>query len=211
MKPELRFHSYISAVVIVLMYFLVKYAAPAAGKLPLPAQVITPFIGIILSLGVYRLMASVLLSFAKNWNWLKRHLLGPSYINGTWVGKYRLFDGSVARTVEHFEQNVGSLQIRGTAYLSNGAIHAQWSSVSATINETSGSIIYTYTCTTLSSNVTHQGLCDFQFQRENAESPPTVLVGYSADLTDGIRIANSEHKVSDKLIDSDQALRLQKT
>lgn len=198
MKPEYRFHSYITAATVTVMYFVIKY---------LPALIsensyafLNPAFALLLSLGIYKLLASILQIFFRKFGFVKKHLLGPSYINGTWIGKFTSTTGEPVYTVEHFEQTLSSLKIRGQAYRESGETYAQWTSVSETIDETAGILTYTYNCDKPTEKGSFQGVCVFQFERVDETCCPDRIRGYSADLVDGVRTPNYETKISDELI-----------
>ena len=49
------------------------------------------------------------------------------------------------------------------------------------------------------------GVCEFHFQRADAESRPTVINGFSADLPDGRPTKNNECQVSEALLPFEEA------
>lgn len=161
---------------------------------------------LLLSVGVYKLLASVLLNTSRKIKFVKRHLLGATYVNGTWIGKFRLADESFVYTVEHFEQTLSSLKVRGQGFKESGESYAQWTSVSETIDEVAGLLTYTYNCDKTNDKGSFQGVCVFQFERADETSSPDRIRGYSADLVDGVRTENIEIKLSEDLIPFNEAL-----
>ena len=205
MKPEHRFHSYVTAATVAVMYFVIQRVAPMiSGSTVLFAQ---PVAALLLSVGVYKLLASILLSTSRKFKIVKRHLLGANYVNGTWYGKFRLADESFVHTVEHFEQTLSSLKIRGQGFRSSGKSYAQWTSVSETIDAEAGILTYTYNCDKTNDKSSFQGVCVFQFERADETSGPTCIRGYSADLVDGVRTENIEIKLSEDLLPFNKALQ----
>jgi hypothetical protein len=69
-----------------------------------------------------------------------------------------------------------------------------------------GTLTYTYLCDLFHTNTSHQGVGVFQFNRSNHWKAPKSMIGYSADLTNGERSENKEFKISDKLIELDEAM-----
>jgi hypothetical protein len=49
-------------------------------------------------------------------------------------------------TVEHFEQDLSGLNIRGQGQRADGSWYADWESEAANINEQAGKLTYIYTC-----------------------------------------------------------------
>src|SRR5579871_2122294 len=105
MKAEQRFHSYVTGATVTVMFFVIQHGGPLlAGMNPLVGIFLAPVAALLLSVGIYKTLASVLLKITRRWKLVKRWMLGASYINGTWVGKFSAEDGSLVFTVEHFEQ-----------------------------------------------------------------------------------------------------------
>lgn len=204
MKPEHRFHSYITAVTVTTMYFVIQHLSPLLNNGVY--SYLKPAAALLLSVGVYKLLATTLQSSARKIGLVKRHLLGANYVNGTWVGKFKSSTGALVYTVEHFEQTLSSLKIRGQAYGDSGEPYAQWTSVSETIDEVAGILTYTYNCDKPSEKGSFQGVCVFQFERTNETCGPDRIRGYSADLVDGVRTSNYETKISEELLPFGEAI-----
>lgn len=207
MKPEYRFHSYVTAATVTVMYFAIQKLLPLLQLDSNVDSFLKPIGTLFLSIGVYKLLATSLLGVARKMKFVKRHLLGASYLNGTWVGKFTSADSSVVYTVEHFEQTLSSLKVRGQAFRDSGQSYAQWNSESETIDEISGLLTYTYNCDKTSDKGSFQGVCVFQFERDDKTCGPNRMRGYSADLVDGIRTENNESKISENLVPFAEALR----
>jgi hypothetical protein len=205
-SPEHRLHSYVTAATIMVMFYFIQHIVPLLTFSPGIDKLLKPGVSLLASVGVYKLFAGLLLSTSRRWKPLKRWFLGPRYLNGTWVGMFRAADGSCIYTVEHFEQSLSSLQIRGEAFLETGETYAEWRSVSETIAEDAGLVTYTYTCDKDSEKGSFQGVCVFNFVRPDERSITTEMKGYSADLTDGERTRNRERKISENLLAFAQAL-----
>lgn len=189
------------------MYFVIQKFLP----LPYLPSGIGPYVepvgALLLSLGIYKLFAVILLGFTRKLGFVKRHILGASYVNGTWIGKFTSSDESIIYTVEHFEQTLSSLKVRGQAFRVSGASYAQWTSQSETIDEIAGLLTYTYNCDKTNEKSSFQGVCVFQFERQDETRGPTRIRGYSADLTDGVRTTNQEKKISDDMLSFEDALQ----
>ena len=96
MKAEQRFHTYVTAATITVMYFVIQHGAPVVSGLdPTFARYLAPLAALLLSVGIYKTLASSLLKITRRWKFIKRWMLGASYINGTWVGKFSAEHGAV--------------------------------------------------------------------------------------------------------------------
>src|SRR5260370_41570992 len=96
-----------------------------AGLIP----IIKGVLAVLISVGIYRVLASLLIVFARRWRGVKRLLLGANYLDGTWIGKFQTDDSLTIYTVEHFEQDLSSLHISGRGFYQSGEIHSQWNSL----------------------------------------------------------------------------------
>jgi hypothetical protein len=138
--------------------------------------------------------------------YLKKVVLGPSYMEGTWVGHFIGHNDDIRYVVEIFEQELDYLVIRGYSFSEDGTRHAQWLSDALHIDSIKGRITYTYTCDVLSMGSPHQGIGVFDVQRENSRAHPTGIHGYVAEVTDGIRLPVKEIKMSESLLSPDAGL-----
>ncbi len=207
MKPEHRFHSYVTAATVTVMFLAIQHLTPLLGSPSESLTLLAPVGGLLVSVGVYKLLATLLQAAARRIKLVKRHLLGANYLNGTWVGRFRTRDGEPIYTVEHFEQTLSSLQVRGQAFRESGESYAYWNSTSETIDEKAGLLTYTYHCDRNDDRSSFQGVCVLQLERADESSPAIRMRGYSADLVDGVRTENREAKVTEDLIDFEDGLK----
>jgi len=211
-----RFNITVSTATVAIMFAIIEYVLPmfqasavssglsisfvtsaqlvAASKLGLTA---------LATLGTYKVIASVLIKSIDKIPYVKPFLFGPSYVEGTWVGK---FGDHPKWSVEHFEQTLDSIVIRGYAFDPNGKKYASWKTTAASVNHAAGFLTYTYDCDLMSHNTPQQGIGVFQFERLGAAKAPHRIYGYSTDLVDGIRTENDEVKISDSMIPIAEAL-----
>lgn len=206
MRPEHKFHSYITAATVTVMYFVITGVLPRLTLSPPLEALAKPIGSLFLSVGIYRLFATFMGSASRRLKFLKRHLLGPRYVNGTWIGKFHAADDTMVFSIEHFEQSLTTLKIRGQAFRASGELYAYWNSISESIDDAAGTLTFTYTCDKGSDKASFQGVCFFQFERGDETMAPTAIRGYSADLIDGIRTENRETRLSEDLLPFDEAL-----
>jgi hypothetical protein len=210
MSPEHKFHSYVTTATIVTMYFLVSELVPILDNFSSGAIYLKPVVSILSAFGIYGLLAKLLNAIARNWKWVKKHLLGPNYLDGTWAGKFTNGNGEEKITIEFFEQTISSLTIRGEAFNSDGTTYAQWTSVASSINANDGVLTYTYTCDSNVDYSTFQGIGVFKLERKGSHLPPTYIKGYSADIKDGVKTENREKRISEELLELHEAYQLAK-
>ena len=205
MTPEQKFYGYVTTATIIVMYFIIIKLVPALDNFQDGAAYLKHIVSILSAFGVYNLLAKILSTAARNWKWLKKHLLGSSYVDGTWAGKFTTDNNEEKITVEFFEQTISSLTIRGEAFNSDGTTYAQWTSVASSINAIDGVLTYTYTCDSNVEYSTFQGIGVFKFERKGAHLPPIFIKGYSVDIKDGVKFENREKKISDDLLELEEA------
>src|SRR5215208_4704616 len=144
MTPETKFHSLVLGLTVTVMLSVILLLVPYIQE----ATVMQAFLGavsaLLLSSGIYRVIAMGLVELLRRSRWLKSKLLGPYYLEGTWVGYFEGHEGDIRYVVEVFEQDLSSLTIVGRSYTIDGRAHAQWASEAASLDVRHGRLI-TYT------------------------------------------------------------------
>ena len=105
MTPEQKFHSYVTASTVLVMYFAIETVAPLLNEFTIAKPIVT----LLTAIGIYNLFAKILSSLARNWLWVKKYLLGPNFIHGTWGGEFKGSDNDKIITIESFEQTLNLL------------------------------------------------------------------------------------------------------
>lgn len=203
-----KFHLFVSTTTIAAMYWIIVHLSarfPHVEKVSVYYRAIIVYLG---SAGFYQLVALGLSWLYEHFRLLRRLVLGPEYVEGTWIGCYRNERGDKKFTVEHFDQTLDGVVVRGHAYNddANNTEHATWISTSVAVNAAQGLLTYSYDCDSAGATNRFQGLAVFTFVRKRPGSPPKSLSGYSADLVDGVRSTNIEMKHSHKQVDLQTAL-----
>jgi hypothetical protein len=195
MTPETKFHSLVLGLTVGIMFVVISILVPfirQATVLPVLFGAITT---IVLSVGTYVLIAKGFIEVLRRFRWLKSKLLGPYYMEGTWVGYFTGRGGHIRFIVEVFEQDLSSLTITGRSYTMDDDLHAQWISEATSLDVEKGQLIYTTLLDIGSRGNTELSLVRVQLQRKSAKSAPDAIEGFAADLTDGIRIGIREKKL----------------
>jgi hypothetical protein len=206
MTPEGRFHSTIVALVVPIMYFALKAIMPRLPEAGISMTAGQSILTLLASLGVYKLLAQLfLLSFRRSKR-VKKWLLGPHFLEGTWVGYFMDDARHPVYFVEIVEQDLGSLVLKGASYSADGIMHARWQADSATVDPAKATLLYSYTCDLISKGVPHQGIGVFDLKRRSGFSSADEMEGYSADLTNGLRSVAHEKKISDRSLNKSEAL-----
>jgi hypothetical protein len=187
------------------MFVTLQYLVPLLPVTGEAAEFAKPIVSLLLSFGVYGTFVKLGSTLARSVSFIKRHLLGAYYLNGTWIGQLENKDGSKILTVELFEQTLATLKIRGFALDSSGKVQSEWISTAESINAQDGVLTYTYTCDQNHKKSSFQGIAVFMFERSSEVDAPKGLIGYSADLIDGYRSVNRERKVHNRLLSIEEA------
>jgi hypothetical protein len=200
MSAANRFHLIVSTLTIATMYWLVN-------QLPLwfpDVKNVNPVWQAILAVPTtvvfYKAVAFVYRLILNHWELAKKFTFGPEYVQGTWIGRYSNSAKELRLTVEHFEQTIDGLVVRGYAFTDQSATPVvDWTSKAASVNASLGELTFSYNCNNNENNTKFEGLADFKFERKHASSAPEFLNGYSADLigTHG-RFPNRERLMSRK-------------
>jgi hypothetical protein len=207
----------VSTLTVVVMYAILRYLLPALQNSPAAISRYLPFLSnnqvtelsavlvtALAAAGTYKLLASILLRWADRWSPIKSAIFGASYLEGTWIGQFQSGSGPKL-TVEHFEQKLSGIVIRGLAENEDASPYASWISDAVSVDRERGRLVYNYNCDLFGSKASHQGIGVFQFERLASWKAPFAIIGYAADLPNGDRSANHEYKISDKLLPTAEA------
>lgn len=221
MQAIQRFNVTVSTLTVAVMFAVIAYLLPMLQASAFPAQLakLLPFVtpsqlveaskwvlAALATFGTYNLLAGFLAESIDRIAYLKSFIFGAAYVEGTWVGRFMAGPES-NWTVEHFEQNLEGVVIRGHAFDRNGTLYASWTSSAVAIDVSKGVLTYTYNCDVMGRTTPQQGIAVFNFERADGSKPPERILGYSTDLTDGHRSPNNEVRISSYALPLDQALK----
>jgi hypothetical protein len=199
MSPNNKLHLFVATSTVGTMYKLLRELGTLFPQGSLEkAWYGSPFLWLG-TIAFYQLLASILLWSFGYFRLFRRLILGPEYVEGTWIGSYMDPEGQ-RFTVEHFEQRIDGVTIRGYAFDEKSEIRTTWTSDAVAVDADKGKITFSYDCRPGTKITSHEGLARFTFHRAGTRSPPTELIGYSADLIDGNRSFNRETNISRKLL-----------
>lgn len=194
MSPELKFHSIVISLTTLIIFSIWTQ---------FPAQITQyPWLSVIasgiISIGLYRFIASTFLALFRKLQFVKKFILGPSYLEGLWIGFFVGHNNEIRHIVETFEQDLNELVIRGKVFRSDGTYHCSYVSKDATFDTKNGKLTYSYDADTLNNTHINPGLARFEVDRDSKEASPTRLTGYSSDLFHSKKLLAFEEKVLDK-------------
>ncbi len=157
------------------------------------------------SFGVYKLIAQSILYLFNKSQKLRKLILGRAFLEGTWVGHWKHNNENVF-TIETINQENGEVIISGRQFGDDLKTQADWSSEAVFVDLRRERIIYAYSCDVYRTNHQQNGIGVFKMIRPRAGDAPSVLDGYAVDMIDGDKDANREHKISDKIVETNKAI-----
>lgn len=158
------------------------------------------------SFGIYKFISSALFSAFKKVQKLRKLLLGDAFLEGTWVGHFEV-NGEHIFTIETISQAEGETRISGIELNPAGATRSFWHSESAFIDTRRQQLTYVYSCDVIRTNHQQSGIGIFKLSKSSAKNPPDRLDGYAVDMVDGKKDPNTEHKLSDSVMNQEDALK----
>ena len=193
MRPELKFHSLVVSATTALMFLGWVNLNSLISAHPKLALV---FSGLI-ALGTYRALVLLLLALFRNVKFVKKYILGPYFMAGSWAGFFVGHGVEVRLIVETFEQGLGTLVIRGRAFKEDGTYHGSWIADNASIDIRRAKLSYHYEADVVGNTFVNPGLASFDLERPQSHKPPFRLVGYSSDLFSPAKLVAFEEKATD--------------
>ena len=134
MRPLVRVNSMVASLTVVIMYELV----PISSQLPnIAPQYIVEFFGkslflagisLLGTIGVYTSLFLVFRLAIDHLRWVKKLALGPSYVEGTWVGFYGAPGKETFYAIDVYKQTLTTTTTEGTGFSSAGIMRARWES-----------------------------------------------------------------------------------
>jgi hypothetical protein len=206
MTPAAKFYALVSSATVAAMFFIVTWIAPAIKNFGWGA---TAWIAAVLSsVGIYRIVALGAELLLHKWEFARSFIFGGSYLHGTWVGYFTGRAKDKRFVVEHIDQDLDGAVIIGRSFTSDLEPHADWNSISVSIDSRNGRMIYSYALTILTRPGTLIGIGSMQLERKSHRNAATSIAGHAQDLGDQVRVQIEEIKVSDKLLPWKEALAI---
>jgi hypothetical protein len=136
MSAEQKVSSYVFAVTITLMAAAFAYIPQFHEIEQHPLTGI--LVGALTGTGLFEALAKLVEFAFKRRRFIKKFILGPSYLEGCWVGFYIGASGQPRLIREFVRQDWSSVFINGQAFNIDGTPHGQWRSVVAMVKGEEG-------------------------------------------------------------------------
>lgn len=203
MSPEIKFHSFVTSVTTLVVFTTWSLSLSVVSEYPFVSIIAAS----VFTLGVYRLVNSILMSMFRKCKWVKKFILGASYMEGTWVGFFVGHQNKIRYLVETFEQDLSLLKIRGRVYRDDFTYHSSHISTDASLDTVNGKLSYSYDADAILNTHINAGLARFELVRSGREEAAHHIVGYSSDLFHSNKLTAFEDKMSDATsVELDEAL-----
>jgi hypothetical protein len=206
MKPLERLTAITLSITVFLVLIMVDQVVPTLARQTATHPILSPVIGFLTAAGTYRILGNGVIWLFSTREPLRRFVLGPSYMHGTWVGWFRGHSGDLRFIVEHFSQDFDSLVITGRSFTSDDKGHGYWSSEAVLIDPKNGELMFTYTFDVITNKASTSGIHKSLFERRSVRKPPTSIAGFAHDLNDPTRLAIASKKISAELLGWEEAL-----
>ncbi len=208
MHPATKFYTLVASGTVAVMLALLTWLLPLLQSIALWPSIGSWVAGILTSVGIYRLIGKGAECLIQHCTRVRRWIFGGTYLHGTWVGYFIGRAGDKRYIFEHIDQDLDGVVINGQSYTVDLVPHADWTSVSVSIEARTGRLIFSYTLTLHSRQGTIVGINSSQLERKSHRHAATMIAGHSQDLGDQVRVQVREVKVSDELLPWDEALKL---
>ena len=195
MKKYNSYRTVVFTITTVLVFFLWSLIQSSIDGLKGISRIYPALIGAIVSLGSYRLVVTIIENVLIRIPLVKRIILGNTYMEGTWVGVYIGYKDEPRFIIERYEQDFERLIVRGKAYYKDGSFKGLWVSNDVSIDSSKGIITYTYDSDMVKEGNTRCGFAKFYLERENDNSAPIMIKGFTNDLSGTGMVCSFERKI----------------
>lgn len=200
MTPAAKFNALLTGLTVFVMFWLVTILVPLLRSIPWYSQVMASLATLMGSVGFFRLLSVGLRWWMSKSHNVRKFVLGPYYMHGTWVGWFVGHGGDKRYMVEHFAQDLDTLRTTGRSFTDQLLAHGQWTSQSVTVDVEHGQLVFTYFFDVVTNATALAGVHTSTLDRRSQFDAPTALGGFAHDMNDPTRIAVHSEKVSDDLL-----------
>lgn len=210
MKPATKYNALLTGFTVFVMFWLLSHIVPLLKDLKWQQASALSLAALLGSAGFFRLLTLALGWLMSKSHRVRKFVLGPYYMHGTWVGWFTGHAGDKRFMVEHFVQDLDGLRITGRSFTDQLAPHGQWRSQAVTVDAEHGQLVFTYFFDVISNSSTLAGVHTSTLDRRSQYDPPTALGGFAHDMNDPTRIAVHSEKISDDLFAFTEAAKTAK-
>jgi hypothetical protein len=200
MTPATKFNALLTGLTVFLMFWLVTTLAPLIRNVSWLSTSMISLTTLLSSAGFFRLLSMGLSWLMSKSHKVRKFVLGPSYIHGTWVGCFTGHRGDKRYMVEHFAQDLDKLRITGRSFTDQLEQHGHWTSEAVTVDVEHGKLVFTYCFEGITKSAPLPGVHTSTLDRQSQFHAPTALGGFAHDMNDATRIPIYSERFSDDLL-----------
>ncbi len=181
MQPVIKLNYYVVSITVTIMFLAVPKASVIINTHLTPEFIAeyggqtgktsyTILIGALASLAVYKLLLLGLQWTFENIRPLRKRILGPYFVEGTWVGFYGI-SATPYYAIDVYEQTFTRTTIKGWGYVSKEEQRANWESDMVHIDPSRRSLAFICTVNFFP-QLQSDAITEFTFIRKDKNSPP---------------------------------------
>jgi hypothetical protein len=144
--------------------------------------------------------------FINFFNRVKKFILGASFVEGTWVGYALESDQGIYYVVETYEQTLTQVSMEGVGLTEAGKVLVRWSSKAIEIRSKTHTLGQVSSYYDVASGSSTDVIGCFVLLREGTQPAPKRKEGFVVEVAGLNRHLLIEEKISDKLLDPQEAL-----
>lgn len=194
MKPILKFNTVVISLSTLIMFGIWSLIQRIPDQLTGYAIIVT-LISFVTSIGCYQFLVQVFEFIFDNCVLFRRFILGPYNLEGIWVGFSAGTAGDVRFYYEKITQELDEIYINGQSFSENGGFHGSWFIRNPMIDINAGEMTYCFEADAIRNTFSNPGFGKFSFIREDNNSAPTALRGYTCYVYNTTKLLGYEVKL----------------
>ena len=194
-----------TSILVFLVWTLISYINFARFNITgLWVYVINFAITFIVAFGFFNLFTIAITKLLYGVTWIKKIMLGTSYIEGTWVGYYLSTSNNINLCYVTIEQSIESPTIiNGFSFSVRGAYKNRWNSNGeVSIDLTKNTLSFLYEISLLNDDIPRIGFVNYRIHGKRRFKNPYLITG-EAFSPGTSKMHTSFKKYSDKATDTD--------
>lgn len=199
MTPLAKFNSFVVTATTIIMYVLwlgiKKYVDVNSDWI-----VLITILTAATSLGFYRCVTNILKWLFQKFRFIKKIILGDSYLEGTWVGFFASNDGSIRYLYEIYEQDLDGIVISGHSFKMNKEFHGKWNVSMPCVDLKNRKITYCYEADMIKNLFINPGIASFTMKKSKGSKYYNKMQGFSSDLFYPGKLWAIEEKIKDEFL-----------
>lgn len=194
MKPILKFNTVVVGLSTLVMFGIWNLIL-LIPNVSVMLRSLTVLISFVTSFGCYQVLVQLFDVLFDHFAPFRKFILGPYNVEGIWVGFSVGIQNDVRFYYEKFSQELDSIYINGQSFTENGGYHGSWVIRNPMIDINAGEMTYCFEADAIKNTFSNPGFGKFAFIRENKETAPTALRGYTSYVYNTNKLLGFELKL----------------